>query len=240
MKIWRAIIVDDEPLARFEIKRLLSSYNQVSVIGEADSVPSARKVIESLLPDLVFLDIDLGTQSGFDLLEVVEHNFHTIFVTAYDKYAIRAFEINALDYLLKPVHPDRINESVKRLGNPFKNKLHFKLKPYDKILINNLNRSKFITISSINYIEAKGDYTKICIADGFTGLVHQTITKWMERLPPDLFIQVHRSYIINISHIQEIEKKQTGNYNVKLKHTKIFIPVSRNHLKKIKSRYRID
>ena len=240
MKIWRAIIVDDEPLARLELKRLLGSYNQILIIDEASSVPSAKKSIELHQPDLLFLDINLGTQSGFDLLEIIEHNFQTIFVTAYDKYAIRAFENNALDYLLKPVHPERLKESISRLGNPFKNEIKFNLEPYDKLLVSNHAYSKFISVSSIMYIEAKGDYTCINVIDEYKGIVHQTIKKWTERLPENMFIQVHRSFIVNINLVQQIKKNKTGNFEIILNHSNTIIPISRNHLKKIKSKFRID
>lgn len=239
MKTWRAIIVDDEPLARLEMVRLLGSYPQITIVDEAYSVQSAKKLIELLQPDLLFLDINLGTQSGFDLLEITERNFQTIFITAYDKYAIRAFEINALDYLLKPVHPERLKESIARLGNPFKTELKIKLEPFDKILINNQNCSRFVTISSINYIEAKGDYTKIYTHNSGTGIVHQTIKKWMELLPGNMFLQIHRSYIVNINDIMEI-KKSNSSYEVKLSTQNKQIPLSRTFFKKVKEHFRID
>jgi two-component system LytT family response regulator len=237
MKIWKTLIVDDEPLARFEIKRLLGSYQQISIVAEADSVPSAKKSIELLNPDLLFLDINLGTHSGFDLLELTEQNFQTIFVTAYDKYAIRAFEINALDYLLKPVHPDRLKESINRLGSPYKEDKKINLKPFDKILVSNQNCSKFITVSSIMYIEANGDYTKVFVNTGFKGHVHQTIKKWIERLPAKVFLQVHRSYIVNINLVNKIQKKPTGTYTTLLDNLEI--PISRKYLKKVKEKFSV-
>ncbi len=240
MKTWRAIIIDDEPLARLEIKRLLAVHSQINIVGEADSVPTAKASIEKLQPDLLFLDIDLGTQSGFDLLECTERNFQIIFVTAYDKFAIRAFKINALDYLLKPVHPERLNESINRLGNPFKSESKFELGPFDKILIGNHGCSKFISVNSITYIVAFGDYTRIFIADELKGLVHHTIKKWMERLPENMFAQVHRSFIININQVEEIKKTDNTHFKVSLKQTKSMIPVSRKYLKQLKTKFRID
>jgi len=236
MKIWKTIIVDDEPLARLELKRLLEPYKQIEIAGEADSVTYASQQIEKFQPDLVFLDINLGTQSGFDLLERTDKNFLTIFVTAYDEFAIRAFEINALDYLLKPVHPERLKNAILRLGNPFKEDLKVKLNPDDKILLNIQNRSRFISVKSISYIEANGDYTIVKTVCDFKGIVHLTIKKWLERLPDSLFIQIHRSYLVNIGAIHEIIKNQA----VVMNNSETFLPVSRNFQKQLKAKYRID
>ena len=239
MKTWKTIIIDDEPLARLELRKLLGAFHQISVVGEADSVTSAKRKIESLLPDLIFLDIDLGTRTGFDLLESVDHSFKTIFVTAYDKYAIRAFEVNALDYLLKPVHPERLKESIARLENPVKEDTGIKLHPSDKILINCYNQSRFVSVDTICCIEAKGDYTRICTDQDIKGMVHQTVTKWITLLPVNLFLRVHRSYIVNIDHIQRLEKRHTGSFRAVLVNN-MQVPVSRNYLKDIKSKFSVD
>lgn len=240
MKTWKAIIVDDELLARLELRKLLDPFRQIIIVGEADSVKTASLQAEKLQPDLVFLDINLGTQTGFDLLEVTDSHFHTIFVTAYDEFAIRAFEINALDYLLKPVHPERLKKAISRLGSPFKEKPKVKLNPTDKILVNNQKRSKFISVKSISYVEANGDYTNVNTSEGFKGIAHMTIKKWLERLPDSLFIQIHRSYIVNINRINEIVKDQSGNLKVIVDNQKRRFPISRNFQKQIKEKYRID
>ncbi len=240
MKIWKAIIVDDEPLARLELKRILEPFKQIIIVGEAESVISANQQIEQLQPDLVFLDINLGTQSGFDLLEITDKNFQTIFVTAYDEFAIRAFEINALDYLLKPVHPERLKNAILRLGSPFKEEHKVLLNPTDKILVGNQNRSRFISVKSISYIEANGDYTNVITSDGFKGIAHLAIKRWMERLPENLFIQIHRSYIVNINRIVEIIKNSNGNLKVVIANYGQQLPISRNYQKSIKEKYRID
>lgn len=240
MKTWRTIIIDDEPFARIEMQRLLKDYEFIKIIAEADSVANAKKLIQEMSPDLLFLDIDLGKQLGFDLLESVPNNFVTIFVTAYNEYAIRAFEVNALDYLLKPISPERLKEALKRLGNPFKEEKSFHLKPFDKILLNQHNCSKFITVDSISYIEAKGDYSRICTSQMITGVIHHTIKKWVERLPVGIFYQVHRSFIVNIDHIEELVYKKNNLFDIKLKHLPGTIPVSKQFSKIIRERYRID
>lgn len=236
--MWKAIIVDEEPLAILELNRLLNEFSQILVVGQANSVPNAKTIIERLKPDLVFLDIDLGTQSGFDLLEKTEWNYHTIFVTEHEKFAIRAFELNAHDYLLKPVQPNRLKESIMRLGNPYKLEKKINFEPFDKILISNRNSSQFVTVSSINHIEAMGDYTKVYVNENFIGLVHQTMKRWLERLPEELFFQVHRSYIVNINGIKRIYKKSTSSYEVQYDHFQI--PISKNYFKKVKEKFRVD
>ena len=232
--------MDDEPLARMEILRLVQPHDHITAVGEAGSVSEAAKAIERLSPDLVFLDIDLGSQTGFDLLELTGRSFHTIFVTAYDQYAIRAFEINALDYLLKPVHPDRLKEAIDRLGNPAKNELRFKLEPFDRIWLNKHHGAQFISIRDIRYIEARGDYTRIRCSNGIQGLLHHTLKKWMERLPSPMFLQVHRSYIINVDQVEEILRQSADSHLIKFKNETDLIPVSRTFLRRLKDSFRVD
>jgi len=239
MKIWRAIIVDDEPFARMELKRLLSDYDFVHIIGECHDLESAKDAVIKLSPDLMFLDIDLGRNTGFDLLEQVTPTFQTIFVTAYNEFAIRAFEVNALDYLLKPVNPERLKESIKRLGNPYKEDAKIDLKPFDKILLNQHTSSKFITVESISYIEAMGDYTRVFANKDIRGTFHQTIKKWTERLPKDIFCQVHRSFIVNLNHIDKLINKESNRYDIQLKNLPALIPVSKSYAKSIRDKFYI-
>lgn len=233
MKIWKALIVDDEYLARLELKRLLGEHKHIHVAGEAASVPEAVDAIEALAPDLLFLDIDLGIHTGFDLLEKVARNFRLIFVSAYDEFALRAFKVNALDYLLKPVHPDRLRESVNRLGHPLHHETVFHLEPFDKILVSQQAYSRLVTISSISYIEACGDYTCIHTRDGFRGTIHHTIKRWMERLPSSMFMQCHRSYIVNLDQILRLNKKSKESFEIVLDRTETIVPVSRGFSKKL-------
>jgi two-component system LytT family response regulator len=238
MKIWKALIVDDESLARLELKRLLQEHDHIHVSGEAASVPEAMEAIGSLAPDLVFLDIDLGAHSGFDLLERVARNFRLIFVSAYDEYALRAFKVNALDYLLKPVHPDRLKESLSRLGSPVHHEPSFHLEAYDKILVSKQRFSKLVTVSTISYVEACGDYTCIHTRDGFKGTVHHTIKRWMERLPSSMFIQCHRSYIVNMDHILRLQKRSKESFEIVLERSDVSIPVSKGYSRKLVEAYK--
>jgi two-component system LytT family response regulator len=226
MKIWRAIIVDDESLARTELLSQLNDFPQIEVIGEAADADAAFDLITALSPDLVFLDIDLGVKSGFDLLERIDSGFKVVFVTAHNEFAIRAFEVNALDYLLKPVWPDRLGNCIRRLGNPHSGKLPEQLELHDQILVKIRSGSRFVKVSDITCIEACSDYTKIFSARKFSGLVHHTMKRWIERLPSSGFVQIHKSYIINIAHLVSID--ETGDSrSAKMVYPEKDIPVSR-------------
>jgi two-component system LytT family response regulator len=240
MKIWKALIIDDEPLARSELRRMLREHPQIDITGEAGSVPDATDAIEKLSPDILFLDIDLGAQTGFDLLERVARNFRVIFVTAYDEYAIRAFQVNALDYLLKPIHPERLTEALKRLGDPCHTETGFRLEPFDKILVSHQRYSRLISVSNISYIEACGDYTCIYTRDGFRGTLHHTIRRWVERLPEKMFIQCHRSRIVNVDRIKRLDRKGRERFEIVLDQPDVSIEVSKGYSKKIVESYRLS
>lgn len=233
MKTWRAIIVDDEFLARVELAGQLKVFPQVEIIGEAANLEKAYELISSLSPDLVFLDIDLGVNSGFDLLERIDTGFRVIFVTAHNDFAIRAFEVNALDYLLKPVWPDRLGNCIKKLGDPYSGKLPEKLDFHDQILVKVRSGSRFIKVTEITCIEACSDYTKIYSSRKFCGLVHHTMKRWLERLPASGFVRVHKSYIINTAHIISIVETGDSNKSARLIYPEMQIPVSRRYGSKL-------
>jgi len=226
MKVWQTIIVDDERLARLEIRGQLKDYPQIRIVDEASDMYEAEKAILDHKPDLVFLDIDLGTHTGFDLLARVNTGFKVIFITAHDEYAIRAFEVNALDYLLKPVWPDRLGACIRRLGNPFSGKLPEKLDCHDQILVKMRSSSRFIKVNEITCIEACSDYTRLYSIKNFSGLVHHTLKRWVERLPADDFIRVHKSFIVNVHYLDKISKDIDGA-NAILPYPEKLIPVSR-------------
>jgi len=170
-------------------------------------------------------------------LEYFELSFHVIFVTAYDEYALRAFEVNALDYLQKPVHPERLKESLKRLGSQYNEEPNTQLRPFDKLLLRQHKSSKFISVDSITYIEAQGDYTRVCTKENVKGIMHHTMKKWVERLPEKIFYQLHRSYIVNINHIEELVKGANNKYEAHLKFCNKTVPISKNYSKIIKNHF---
>jgi two-component system, LytTR family, response regulator len=234
-----AIVVDDERLARKELRSLLSEFAEISIVGEAENLTAAVALIQTEKPEIVFLDIQLQNENGFDLLEKVEKNFKLIFVTAFDNFAIRAFEINALDYLLKPVNPERLAKTLERLFEPEKkNETSLrKLEYEDRIFLEVGDRSKFLKINDIKYISADGDYTQIYTVDGGKYLVTKSLKEWEERLPQKYFVRIHRSTIINFEFIEKVENWFNRSFQITLKGIKDPFTISRRYSVGIKERF---
>lgn len=233
-----ALIVDDERLARKDLISLLKSHDRITVVGEADDVPSAVKAIEKLNPDVIFLDIQMPGDSGFDLLERVDVEARIIFVTAYDEYAIRAFEVNALDYLLKPVHPDRLAKALEKLElqeqeAPARTR---KLEFDDRLFLMLGRHFKFLKVNSILTVTAAGDYSEVLTADGTKGLTLKSMKEWEARLPPQHFVRIHRSTIINMEAIDRVEEWFNYSFQVFLKGGKEPYVISRRYATRLKDR----
>jgi two-component system LytT family response regulator len=235
--IYNALIVDDERLARQDLKDLLKECENIRIVGEADSVNTAVKAIEELNPDVIFLDIQMPGESGFELLEKTPVTSRIIFVTAYDEYAIRAFEINALDYLLKPVSPDRLKKALERLETEDSSDLSKtkKLQNEDHLFLLFNNQFKFILIRMILSITAAGDYSEITLSDGNKGLVQKSMKEWEDRLPEN-FCRIHRSNIINLDYIDHIEEWFNYSYQVYLKGLREPFVMSRRFAVKLKEK----
>lgn len=218
-KPWRTLIVDDEDLARGDLKNLLSRFPLVEVVGEADSITSAAEAVECLNPDLIFLDIQFPGESGFDLLGKIDSGIKIIFVTAFDDYAIRAFEVNAQDYLLKPVNPDRLAIALERLSEdretqePELRKLGYD----DAVFLDLNNRYHLVKVNTIMRIDAAGNYTEILTSKPLKGLTQKSMKEWELRLPENSFIRIHRSTIVNLEFIDRIEPWFNYSYRVYLK-----------------------
>jgi two-component system LytT family response regulator len=237
-KHFNALIVDDERLARKDLISLLRPYAQVSVIGEADSVPSAVKAIQKLNPDVIFLDIQMPGDSGFDLLEKTDIEAHIIFVTAYDEYAIRAFEVNALDYLLKPVNPDRLAKALEKLeSRDQETRTRTQRLDYEDRLFLMLGRHfKFLKVKAILAISAAGDYSEVISSDGTKGLALKSMKEWETRLPMQNFIRIHRSTVINMEFIERIEEWFNYSFRVYLKGVEEPYVISRRYATRLKER----
>ena len=234
----KAIIVDDERLARVNLKKLLEPHHEIEIAGEASSCEGAVELINLYKPQLIFLDIQLSGETGFDLLELIDNSIKIVFVTAYDEFAIRAFEVNAIDYLLKPVNPERLKVSIERIMNSEKRqKSEAKSYEYTDSIYVRLNNyaSRFIKISSITFIEPVGNYSKIVTIEGKHCLVLKTLKQWQEELPDNNFVRIHRSSIINIEHLDHIEKKSNTCHRAYLKNISQPLEVSRRYAQKLKS-----
>jgi two-component system, LytTR family, response regulator len=234
----KSIIVDDERLARVNLKKLLLPHPEIEVAGEASSCEGALELISLHKPQLIFLDIQLSGETGFDLLELIDNSIKIVFVTAYDEYAIRAFEVNAIDYLLKPVNPERLKISIERVINREKaQKNAAKSYEYSDSIYVRLNNysSRFIKISSITFIEPVGNYSKIVTIEGKHCLVLKTLKQWQEELPDNNFVRIHRSSIVNIEHVDHIETDSNTQHRAFLKNIAEPLEVSRRYAKKLKA-----
>jgi two-component system, LytTR family, response regulator len=246
-----ALIVDDERLARRELRTLLDAHDAIAVVGEAASVREAVRRVEALEPDVVFLDVQMPRQSGFELLDQVENSFRVVFVTAYDSYALRAFEVNALDYLLKPVHPDRLARTVDRLLAPSDAEPPESPRPEpatpedssrrldgdDHLFLSFDKRSRFVRVRSIVCVCGAGDYSEVVLEDGQRALVSRTLRQWEERLPSRGFVRIHRATIVNLDFVERVEKSDDEAYAVFLRGVEAPVTMSRRQAARVKMRF---
>ena len=236
----KALIVDDERLARRELRSLLADFSEVEIVGEADSVSQALDLIENKQPTIVFLDIQLTNETGFDLLEQVESaEFKTVFVTAFDAYAIRAFEVNALDYLLKPVNPERLKKAIEKIVKNEKSAAN-NLRPLafdDRLLLEMSGRSVFLKINRISHILAAGDYSEVFTIEGKKLLVEKPLREWETRLPEKHFIRIHRTCIINLECVERLESWFNRSYQIYLQNNREPLTVSRRYAAQLKQKF---
>lgn len=240
------LIIDDEQLARELLREYIGQIPNMSVIGEASKGKDAVEMIDEMKPDLIFLDVQMPGMTGFDVLDEIEHDPFVIFTTAYDQYAIKAFEKNAVDYLLKPLDQERFKLAIERAVNRMKleqnnvGELLRSLKTENKtsydshIFVQKSEKLLNLPVEEIMFLEASGDYT-ILTTKGDQFVSSSGIGKLEEILNPETFIRVHRSTIININFLKEIEKHFNGGMIVKMQTGKSF-PVSRTYAKVIRKK----
>ena len=244
MQTIKAIIVDDEKLGRDIIKEYLGDHPQIDVVAECRDAHEAFQAIATYQPDLIFLDIQMPEINGFELLEMLDEHPRVIFSTAYDQYAIKAFEVNAVDYLLKPYDAERFNLAVDRAIQNIQSSqkqdetIHQLLKTIqtshqflERLLIKQAGRIVIISCKEIFIIKALDDYAEICTAKA-SYLIQQPLNHLEERLNPDQFVRVHRSYIVNIDAIRDLVAWSQGRYKLFLKDGKEIF-VSRTGYKKL-------
>jgi two-component system LytT family response regulator len=215
----RAIIIDDERLARQELKNLLSIYKDIEIIAECNNAQSAKEKIAELNPDVIFLDMQMPGKTGLELIEEVSALPDVVFVTAHDEYAIKAFEVNAFDYLLKPVSPERLAETIKKLTQKEtyeKKENTTPLTESDKVFIKDGEKTWFVKLSNIRLFESEGNYVRVYF-DTFRPLILRSLNSLEERLDEKHFFRASRKHIINLSWIESIETWFNGGLMVKLK-----------------------
>jgi two-component system LytT family response regulator len=216
----KALIVDDERLARSELRRLLANHPAIEVAGEARDAFEARKLLDEVDVDLLFLDIQMPEQDGFEFLASLDDVPAVIFTTAYDEYALRAFEVSALDYLLKPISADRLAAALAKLPKrePERTKAAVETaKPAgDQIFIKDGERCWFLSLSEVTLFESEGNYVRLLFGPN-RPLVLRSLNQIEERLDPTVFFRASRKHIINLRRIQSITPWINGGFQVKLK-----------------------
>ena len=239
MNAIRTIIIDDELLARELIRSYLKDYSEFEIIEECTNGFEGLKAIQESNPDVIFLDIEMPKVTGLEMLELIENPPVVIFTTAYQEYAIKAFDMNALDYLLKPFTKERFKKSIDKIFDRMdqKNSETLKLKEFikepplpndvlERIVVKTNNTIKIIPVNDIRYIEAQDDYVMIHTQEG-KFLKQQTMKYFEQSLVHERFIRIHRSYIINVHEILRIEPYEKTSYQIIIKGNTV-LPVSRN------------
>lgn len=237
----RTILIDDERLARKELQSLLAKHVDIEVIGECANAEEAREMIERERPDLIFLDIQMPGKSGFELLESLQFIPEVIFVTAFDEFAIRAFEVNALDYLLKPVEDTRLDEAIKKLradaerspdASDEEPENEGKLLIDDQIFLKDGEKCWFVALRDVRMFESEGNYVRVYF-DNFKPLILKSLNNLEKRLDERSFFRINRKFIVNLKEVIHIEPWFNGGLQVKLKNGDI-LEVSRRQASRFK------
>jgi two-component system, LytTR family, response regulator len=222
--MYKALIIDDERLARNELKKLLSEFSEIEIIGEAANATEGIEKIESLAPDLIFLDIQMPGKTGFDMLEELDRAPHVIFTTAYDEFALKAFEVNALDYLMKPVEPKRLKDALLKLQQADEKEQAASLLENnrgmlgenDQVFVKDGDRCWFVKLGEVRLFESVGNYAKVFFGTN-KPLILKSLNALEERLDTRVFFRANRKHIINLRMIEKVEPYFNGGLMLDLK-----------------------
>ena len=215
----KAIIVDDERLARQELKTMLAEHKDIEVIAECANANEAKEKINQLKPDVVFLDIQMPGKNGLELAQELHPLPELIFITAHDEYALRAFEVNALDYLLKPVQPQRLAETLKKLylkEEEAPQDFRTTLTDEDQVFLKDGERCWFVKLANVRLFESEGNYVRV-IFENNRPLILRSLNNLEQRLSPASFFRASRKHIINLKWVENIEPWFNGGLMVKLR-----------------------
>lgn len=233
------LLIDDERLARVELQKMLSEFPEINIVGEASNADEAIAMIEKEKPDAIFLDINMPEKTGFDLLQELEKPPAVIFTTAYDEYALKAFESKAMDYLLKPIESERLKEAIEKLKNmiePRKNgSTNQILFENDQVFIRDGEKCWFIRLNEISHFESVGNYVRVHFGT-FKPLIHRSLNALEDRLDSAKFFRVNRQEIINLNYVEKIEPYFSNSYLIQLKNGKS-IEVSRRQAQKFRETF---
>ncbi len=218
----KTLVIDDERLARRELISLLGEFSKIEIVGEAINVDDALEKIEALHPDVLFLDIQMPGKNGFELLETLVEVPKVIFTTAYDEYALKAFEVNAMDYLLKPIVKERLEECVQKIINADQlesaqsRENSHRLGLSDQVFVKDGEKCWFVKLSDVRLFESDGNYIKVYF-DHFKPMIHKSLNALDKRLDERAFFRASRKHIINLSWVESIESWFNGGLLVKMK-----------------------
>ncbi len=236
----KVVIVDDERLSREELKKLLKQYPDIEILAECVNAEEGKKKIEELKPDLVFLDIEMPDKTGFEMLNEISGIPDVVFISAYDEYAIKAFEFQVLDYLLKPLDPQRLAECIKKYqikeekeNIPVVNTT--KLNIDSRVFLKDGNNCWFVALKDIIFFESLGNYVKVHLANSHP-VIFNSLNALEERLPTEMFFRANRKFIINLHHVTTISTLVNNGYMVKLSN-EMEVDMSRRQSVKFKDIY---
>ena len=239
MKI-KCLLVDDEHLALALLENFIQRTPDLEVVEKCKSPIRAVEVLQTQAVDLLFLDIQMPGMNGFELLARLSWQPPVIFTTAYDEYALRAFEVNALDYLLKPIHPTRLERAIERLTNPETTQAASTVRPLaydDRLFLEIDGQSRFLKVNAIVCIQAASDYSEIFTLDGRRLMVLKPLREWEERLPEQYFARIHRSAIINLEFVEHIENWSHRACRVFLRNMAEPLVISRRYVTRLKLKF---
>jgi two-component system LytT family response regulator len=237
-----SIIVDDERLARRELKRLLEPHTDVDILAECSNADEAKEMIEKMRPDLLFLDIQMPGKTGFDLMEMLDYTPEVIFITAYDEFALKAFNANALDYILKPIEEERLKNALNRASEKIddrKNSETYKsqqeqLGQHDQVFVKDGDKCWFVTLKDVRLFESEGNYVRVYFENN-KPLILKSLNNLDKKLSDKDFFRANRKHIINLKWVDKIETWFNGGLLVILKDGKR-IEISRRQAVKLKDR----
>lgn len=238
----RALVVDDEPLARKRLRELLAQFPAVELVGEAVDGRSAVAAIDAMRPDVVFLDVEMPDGSGLDVMGRITHHPAVIFTTAYDKYAVAAFELQAVDYLMKPFGRERLARALERMSEndaSAASRAHAALAPsartpLDRIIVRDRGRLVPVATSEIIRLEAGTDYTSVR-TKGRTYLVYLTLQEFARMLDAGRYVRVHRSHVVNLDHVVQFTPLEGGRFELEMTDGTM-LPVSRGYARQLRER----
>lgn len=236
----KALLIDDERLARSELRRLLKAHPEVEIVGEAANAIQAEEKIASLKPDLIFLDVQMPGRTGFELLADLPDAPHVIFTTAYDQYALKAFDFGALDYLLKPIEPARLTLALARLQTDHEPATEAasatgSLGETDQVFLKDGDRCWLVRVSDIRLLESEGNYARVYFAEN-RPLIPRSLQTLETRLDPRLFFRVSRQHIINLRAVRKVEPWFDGGLLLRLGENDPEIKVARRRAQDLRDR----